>query len=382
MGSPLTILHLIDTGGPGGAETVLLNVVGGLDARRWRSIAVAPEVNWLYQALLERRAETVLQSNLDGPAYLKRVRELVRRHRVSLIHAHLLGSGVYGTLAGLPRVVPVVCTFHGTGDITGRERFLGLKLRILARPWNRFVFVTDSLRRELLSRHALPPANARVVHNGIDPTFPKPTGEERAELGIPPDVPLVGAIGNVRPAKDYPTLLRAAALLRERGSRAHWLVLGHASDAAMADLRALRTALGLDGYVTFTGFRSDARRFLSILDVFVTSSSSEGFSLSTVEALWVGRPVVATRSGGPQEIVRDGETGRLVPIRSPQALADGVEALLRDRPRALRLGESGQRDVRERFSLSRMVEGYEAVYGEVLGGRRSRSQPPASLAAG
>jgi glycosyltransferase involved in cell wall biosynthesis len=160
------------------------------------------------------------------------------------------------------------------------------------------------------------------------------------------------------------------------------VVLGHGSDRQMEDLLALRRELALEDHVSFLGFRQDARRLLSGLDVFVSSSSTEGFSLSTVEALWVGKPVVATRSGGPEEIVRDGETALLVPTRSPAALADGVERLLRDPALARRLGEDGKRHVRQRFSRERMVANYEEVYREALDARRSRSQLRASLAAG
>jgi glycosyltransferase involved in cell wall biosynthesis len=382
MASPLTVLHLIDTGGPGGAETILLNVVTGLDPARWRSVPVVPEVNWLYDALRASGVEPVLQSNLDGRAYLFTVHQLLRRHRASLIHAHLLGSGVYGTLAGAPLGVPVVCTFHGQSDISERERFLRIKLRILSRSRNRFVFVSEHLKRDIVGRYPLPAAGIRVVHNGIDPTTPTPTGREREEMGVSDGSRVIGALGNVREAKDYATLLRAAAIVRDRGLPARWVVLGHGSERQMEDLLALRRELALEDHVSFLGFRQDARRLLTGLDVFVSSSSTEGFSLSTVEALWVGKPVVATRSGGPEEIVRDGETALLVPTRSPAALADGVERLLRDPALARRLGEDGKRHVRQRFSRERMVANYEEVYREALDARRSRSQLRASLAAG
>ena len=382
MSGPRTVLHLIDTGGPGGAETVLLNVVRGLDPRRWTSVAVAPEVNWLHEALGAAGKEPVLISNLDGPRYLLGVHRLLKRHRVDVIHAHLLGSGVYGVLAGAPLGVPVVCTFHGRADISERERLLAVKLRILARPSSRFAFVTKDLLRHVVARHPILARGARVVHNGIDADVPAPTGREREELGVPPGPALVGAIGNVRPAKDYPTLLRAAARLRDRGVDARWVVLGHGLPPDMEALRSLRHALGLDDVVAFPGFRSDARRLLHAFDVFVSSSSSEGFSLSTVEALWAGKPAVVTRSGGPEEIVRDGETGLLVTSESPEALADGVARVLEDRRLASRLGAAGETDVRERFSLRRMANAYEALYGEVLGRRSARTQARVSLANG
>jgi glycosyltransferase involved in cell wall biosynthesis len=365
----LTVLHLIDTGGPGGAETVFHSLVTGLDPARWRSVAVVPVVDWLHGALVEHGVEPrLLEPGGSGrAAYLIRLHALMRRERVALVHAHLLGSAVYGSLAAMPGNVPVVCTFHGLPDIPEGGRLLAAKLRIIQRRRNRLVFVSESLRRALTRRHRLTADATRVIPNGVAPVVPEATGTEREELGAAPGDFLVVALGNIRPAKDYGTLLGAAAHLRAAGVPVRVAILGEGRGPLREALERERDERGLGDVVSFVGFRPDALRLLAAADAFVSSSSSEGFSLSTVEALWLARPVVATRSGGPEEIVRHGETGLLVPVGDAPALAAALAEVHRAPDEALRRARTGSLDVRERFSREAMLGHYEALYDELLG---------------
>jgi glycosyltransferase involved in cell wall biosynthesis len=370
LADPLRVLHLIDTGGPGGAETILLEVVTRLDARRWRSVAVVPEVDWLHGALRERGVEPlVLPSRGTGNAlYLARLHRLVRRTGAHLVHTHLLGSAVYASLAVAPLRVPVVATFHGLPDFPETGRLLGLKLRLIWRDPNRVVFVSESLKAAVFGRYRLPEQRVRVVPNGVAWEPPAALGTEREELGARPGDLVIGAVGNVRPTKDYPTLLRAVARLRADGLPVRLAILGQGTSPLLDELVALRRNLGLEDAVGLLGFRDDARRLLTAFDVFVSSSTTEGFSLSTVEAMLAGRAVVATRSGGPEEILRDGETGILVPTGDPEALAVGMARVLRDERLGARLGMCGAEDAAERFGVEAMIRGYEDVYEEVLQG--------------
>ena len=368
METRLNILHLIETGGPGGAETVFRNLVTGLPPDRWRSVPVIPVVGWLHESLLQAGVRPIV---LDGDRenttrLLLRLRALLSRCNIDLVHAHLLGSAVYASLAAFSTRIPVVCTFHGLPDIEQSGVLLGIKLRVISRSRNRIVFVSNALRDSVLSNHSLPERRVRVVHNGIDLKTPTLTGTERAELGATTDEFLVGAVGNLRPAKDYGTLLKATAIARKSGCPIRTVIVGEGHGELQDELIRLRSALGLDEIVSFTGFRSDVPRLLSALDAFVLSSSTEGFSLSTVEALWLGKPVVVTRSGGPEEIVRHEITGLLVPARDPGALADGILRLYRNPRLAKAMGARGTHDVRPRFSMARMIRAYEGVYEEAL----------------
>jgi glycosyltransferase involved in cell wall biosynthesis len=350
------------------------SLVTGLPQEKWFSIPVVPVVDWLHGALSDAGVATVVldTEGLGRAAQVRALARLIRKHRVGLVHAHLLGSGVYASLATALRRVPVVCTLHGIPDLGENDPLLPLKFRILSRSGNRIVFVSESLQQEVLRRVHVPKRSRRVVHNGIEPGAPDMSGAERSETGAGPADFLVGTVGNLRPAKDYANLLRAAAIVRDAGCPIHVAVIGQGGNELEQELLELRSSLALDSSVSFLGFRADAGRLLCAFDLFVSSSVSEGFSLSTLEALWAGVPVVATRSGGPEEIVRHGDTGVLVPVESPAALAAGILELYRSPQRAIEMAERGKTDVQTRFSRSRMLASYESIYREVVGGEFDR----------
>lgn len=368
---PRRVLHLIDTAGPGGAETVFMNLVRKLPPERWNSTAVVPwSDDWLHDRLLEEGVRPrVLRSHRSFDlGYLRALRRIVLEVRPHLIQTHLLTTAVYGSALGRLTGVPTVSTFHGVVD-ADRERFRSVKLRIVDRPQARTVFVSDHLRSWFLENSPLGEERTRVIHNGIsfaDDADHEARAAWRRRLEVDPDTVLIGAVGNIRRAKDYGTLVRAVRFLASRTSAAvRCVVAGHGDGARRRKLERLVDELGLDDRFRFLGFVSEVSGLLAALDVFALSSFAEGFSLSTVEAMASGLPVVVTRSGGPEEIVEDGRSGRLVPPRDPEALAEALRELVESEEERRRLGQVARGVVRRRFSLDAMIRGYERVYDEL-----------------
>jgi glycosyltransferase involved in cell wall biosynthesis len=369
-----TVVHLIDTGGPGGAETVFLELVSRLPADRWRSVVVVPTEDWLSGALRGVGIEPILLSSegsydLD---YVRALRRLFREEGADLVHTHLLTSTVYASVVTRLMGIPHVGTFHGLADLDPAGLRRSLKLRLILGGGTHTVFVSRALRDAFLSLTRSSAPRVSVIHNGIDLdrfAAARPAGL-REELGLAPGTPLVGAIGNIRASKDYPNLLRATRLLADRGVDFHVAIVGQPDGTLYPELIRLRDELALGDRVTFAEFREDVAGILAELDVFVLSSSSEGFSLSTVEAMAAGIPVVATRSGGPEEIVVAGTTGDLVPPRDPEALAGALAETLGDRARARSMAEAARTAVTERFSREAMLERYDALYSTLTSGAR------------
>jgi glycosyltransferase involved in cell wall biosynthesis len=187
-----------------------------------------------------------------------------------------------------------------------------------------------------------------VVPAGIAPEHDG--GEPLASLpALPADVPVVGMVGRLQPSKGQDRLLRAQALLHERGMRLHLLLVGgdtygFAPEYA-ASLPVLVTRLGLADAVTLTGEVPDARAFVARMDVLVNATAAEGFGIVLLEAMAASVPVVAVNSGGPAEILEHGRSGVLVPSGSPEALAEGLAPLLRSPAMRESIGREG----RERF---------------------------------
>lgn len=361
-----TILHVIDTTGPGGAEVVFITLAERLARRGHRSIALIRGPGWVQDELRRRGIEPVV-IDAKGSFNLRYVRELVRliRHeRVDVVQSHLLGSNVYCALAGWLTHTPVVGTFHGMVDIRPDERFRRAKLWVLQRGIRRYVAVSRSLAEAVAREGLLDPARTSVIYNGIDTAryARGRAGQLRARLGLPEDAIITGSVGNVRPAKAYDVLIEAAARLLPAHPGLHFVIAGHIKRDLMATLERLMHERGVAERVHFIGFADDTAAFLSDVDVFVLSSSSEGFSLSVVEALASGLPAVVTRCGGPEEIATADHDALMVPTGDPAALAQAIERVLSDPALAARLGAAGRKTVRRRFEVDAMVAAYETLY--------------------
>ncbi|CUX44965.1 D-inositol 3-phosphate glycosyltransferase [compost metagenome] len=208
----------------------------------------------------------------------------------------------------------------------------------------------------------------RIVYNGFDPARakvyePGKAARLRAELGLGPQ-PLVGLFGRLSEWKGQHVFLEAIAAME--GVQA--VIVGGAlfgQEAYEARIREQASSLGLDGRVRFLGFRSDVPELMAAMDAVAhTSIVAEPFGRVVVEAMMCGRPVVATRGGGVTEIIRDGETGLLVPPGEPSALAAALGRVLSDPALAERLAQKGREDVSQRFSLEETCRSVSALLEE------------------
>lgn len=371
------VLHLIETWGPGGAETVFLEVAGGIRDRGWESLTVVPREGWLSRQCRERGLDLLLMGPRRSTGDILHVRDLVRvirRHRVDLLHAHLFGSAVYGALAAALCRIPVLATIHGLWDVKHATGIRRLKVFTFDRLCQRKVFVSEPLRAACVRTLGIRRQSTEVIENGIEmERFRR--SEDRAfreELGVRDEEFLVGSIGNLRPAKNYELLLRVAARQAGGGRPFRFVIVGACDGEIHRRLVERRSALGLDGTVHFAGFREDVENVLASLDAYLLTSHSEGFSLTTVQAMAAGLPVVATRCGGPEAIIDDGRTGFLVDRGDVTAIVETLRALAVDESSRVTIGAEAAREVQRRYARERMIDRYEIVYRKLLGERVAR----------
>lgn len=361
----IPVLHLIDTTGPGGAETVFTELLARMPQDRYRHHVILRGEGWVADRVRTLGYEPAFIDSKGSfnVAYLRQLIRFVRQHRIQLIHAHLLGSNVYGSLVGLITRTPVITTFHGNVDVASKERLLNIKFQMINWGAQYIVCVSNGLKRDLLQRSPLRKDKLRVIYNGVDPHAEPRLLHDRPivrELGLPADAQLIVSIGNIRPAKGYEYLLEAAAQMN--GGHTHFLVVGHPKRSLMETLNQQAQALGVTDRVHFLGFREDVRHLLAQADIFLLSSVSEGFSIATVEAMMAGIPVVATRSGGPEEIIDDQQTGILIPPRDSGAMVDAIRQL-EGAELSRRLTAAARTVAIEKFSIDTMVAQYLELYG-------------------
>jgi glycosyltransferase involved in cell wall biosynthesis len=318
------------------------------------------------------------------PSLAIRVARLIKRHDVDVLHCHHYSPFVYGELAtvllGLPGLttprhhVRLVFTEHGRLSNTppsAKRRWVN---PLLARLPGRLCAVSADLKRHMVAE-GFPPDRIQVLYNGID-TGEMPGEDERcrarAELGLPRDAYVIGTAGRLDPVKNLSALIDAHAALAQQRPGARLVIIG--SGPMQPELESQARARGIGDVVHFSGYRADVRRLMASFDVYVNCSTYEGVSLTILEAMATGLPVVATRVGGNPEVVIDGvdgvdgvdeDTGILVPTGSP-ALALALVALASNPIRRRALGDAGRQRVVRDFSIDRMVDEYARAYGQTF----------------
>ena len=221
------------------------------------------------------------------------------------------------------------------------------------------------------------PAKVRVIYNGVNPLRVAFTEQERdhirEEVGVPPGGRLVGIVASLTPAKDHETLLKAAALVSRQLPETRFAVVG--DGPLRPALEAQARQLNLDSHVVFLGHQLRAGAYIASFDVAVLSSSDlEGCSNFLVEAMALGRPLVATDVGGNRELFTHGQAGLLVPPRDEKAMAESILTIL-NRPDLMeQMAREGQAIYDARFTVTRMVQAYESLYLELWGRKAGRGR--------
>lgn len=296
---------------------------------------------------------------------------LIKSERIDLVHTHGLRAGVLGRLAALfAGHRAAVATFHNLLD--AKTSFF-VFIRFLQAFLNRFatshiITVSKALQEEVQKYTWTPPEKITVIYNGIDQqvfsnrgTLPLLTP---LSFGLPRNLPVVGAVARLEPRKGIKYLIEAVPLVDKYYGPAYFFIVGDGPERE--SLEELAKKMNLTERVVFTGFRSDIPRLLSLFDLAVIPSVQEGLSIFCLEALASGLAVVATSVGGLREIIRDGETGVLVPPADPAALARAVGELLKNREFAALLARQGRELVARNFSHTQMIKKTEQIYEKVL----------------
>ncbi len=363
------VLHVIDTGGPGGAETVFSSLAGFGHRTGLNAAVVVPYDGWLAEQLRGQGiTPVIIPSKGTNVAQLTyRLAALAQESGANLVHAHLLGSSVYGALVGALRRVPVVAVFHGATDLKGRGTLVGAKRWLLNRPRVTPVAVSDAVI-DSLAEWGLHRERIRLIRNGVDTERFSPTGGTslHAEIGLAADARIVGAVGNIRPAKSYEVFIEAARLLSEDFPDVHFVVAGAGSETDLANLRSIVDEHGLASRFHFLGFRASSKELYRSFSVLVSSSKTEGLPLSFLEAMACAVPLAATANEGSSQLLGETKAGLLSPVGDARALARSVATLLDDPAQAQSLGSNGRTAAVRHFSIEKTLAEYRKLYDELL----------------
>lgn len=356
----------------GGTERQFVQVLRQLDPRKYELLVGCLHKRGPFLSDVRSLGVPIVEfpiRSLYGFDTARRFWQLVvflRRNRIAILHAFDFYTDVLAIPAARLAGVPVVLA-------TRRElldlRSLRQQHAVRIGCWLATGIVANSHAAvTYLRRHANEKTSkVTIIPNGIDLENFRSTvsaTQIRKQLGLSDDSPLVGVLAALRPEKDVETFLRAAAHVGAELPDARFLVIGDGSERHR--LEQVAANLGLASRVLFLGDQSTVENLLPALDVFVQSSLTESMPNAVLEAMAMGRPVVATKAGGTQELVLDGETGYLVPIRNPKIMAERILELLRDSERSRWMGEAGRSRVEQAFSCTRMKNQLETLYDSML----------------
>ncbi len=308
---------------------------------------------------------------LDRSRYDPRALSDAWRHlgqaRPALVHLHGYGAWAIGRAAARLRGIPIVLQEH---MISERTKLLQRGTDWLLSRSDPTIAISGPVAAFCTERRSVRPEQLRRITNGLPLRAFRPASEPevfelRGDLKLAGFTPILGSVGRLEPRKGYADLLCAIPEIRRHHPRLGVLIAGDGED--QAELAALAEELGIADCVRLPGYRHDVAALLTLMDVFVVPSHSEGLSLSMLEALAVGRPVVATRVGGLGEALCHEKTALLVPPADPAAIAASALRLLADPALARSLAEAGRALVHEKHDVSANVREIVAVYAELLG---------------
>ena len=383
--TPRPILFVDHADALGGAEQSLLLLMTFLDRARWQPHLIAPTGQLAEEAVAAGipvhvqplpRLRGSSRSLLDLWRQARRISKTAREIGAALIHSNTIRATAYASLAARLASVPLV--WH--------MRDFWLSETEPAAKWpdrlGKYLFCSRAGRvvtnSRAVAKHLPCARSASVLHNGIDLSHFDPalnTADNRADIcnaaGFPLDAPIVGMIGRTRPWKGQDTFLQMAAQLTAAVHDCHFLIVGGdpfgVQDDYEARLLELRSQPGLEGRVHWTGQLADVRPPLAAMDLFVHPGAPEPFGLVNIEAMAMGKPVVAFGHGALPEIVLHEETGLLAQPGDTAALTASVSRLLRDAKLSQSMGSAGRIRVEGHFRIERTVNQLEGLYQELLG---------------
>jgi len=365
MNKKIKVLEIIGDATLAGAPRHLLSLLLNFDYDKFQIFVIStsgPLAGEIKSFKKPINLEVVPMHTKYDLSAMREIRAAAKHISPDVVHVHGTRAGILGRLAMMGLKVPVIYTEHlwtkqyrVPGRITHNIQLFGLWVLDMFTTLN--IAVSVAVRDFLVENQISRPGKVVVVYNGVE--APK----KKAKPFSHRDEILLGSIGTLNEHKGMQYLIEAMVKVVKEFPQVRLEIIGEGyyKDRLVKLIRKLK----LTRHVKLTGFIKDVYDELEKMDLYIQPSLSESFGLAILQAMSVGLPVVATKTGGIPEVVTDSKTGLLVPSEDPEALSGAIVDLIRNQDKAIKMGKLGEEDANIKFSLKDMVKETEMIYDSV-----------------
>ena len=373
MKRPVRILRIVPSLEMGGVERTLTSILPRLDKAKYkiyvcclfRRDKLANDIESLGIPIIKFKMRARLDFDGRYIGGIVRLAALIRRMKIDIVHTHLYKANLAGRIAAKLAGVPVIIANEHSVD-SWKNFFQRLNDRVLAGITNKIIVVSNAVRDFYVNKIGIPEDKIITIYNGVDiPKFQTyvNANKKKEEFGIKSDEKVITTIGRLNQEKGHYYFLKAAQIIGKKKTNVKFLIVG---DGPLENLlKSMSNDLEIAKNVIFAGLRHDIPQILAISDVSVSASLREGFSITILESMAAGKPVVVTDVGGNSEVVKHGETGFIIPPQSPEALASYSLNIINNQELAKKMGQEAKKRVLN-FSIDRMVRKTEATYDRLI----------------
>jgi glycosyltransferase involved in cell wall biosynthesis len=369
----INILHVYQNSKVGGIQQQILNIMKGYDRNVFRPVfcclgpkkEMGEEIEKLgFNSIALNR----VRYHRFSPGIIPDIYRIIKKERIHIVRTHKYRANLYGRIAGWLANAPVIiASLHI--DYGNKDEYFGRKManRMLARITDTIIAVSDSVKNDSVRYDRIDPSRIIVIHNGVDTLAFNPEGTFRdisKDLSIEKEDMVIGCVGRIVHSKGLSYLLEALPEILHRYRSVKLLIVGDGS--LKEDLREQARRLRILDRVIFAGRRRDIPDILSRMNVFVIPSIKEGLPNAILEAMAMGKPVVATNVGGIPEVVQHGVSGLIVPPRDVERIARSVITLIDEPGKAKNMGEKARGFIMEQYSMQSTVQKWQTLYLTLL----------------
>lgn len=364
--SKVKVMHVTFNMGIGGTEQVIRQIIENSDSEKFchEILCIDGLVGPLGRELMEKgiHIENIRRQPGTDFKLLRFMRRLIKQRKIDVLHCHQYTPYFYGVISALGTGARVIFTEHGRfypDRHNSKRRLINPLLNLVT---DHITAISKSTADAVAEYEYMPRNKIQVIYNGIKQIDlgGKTRADLLSELGLSADYRYIGTISRLEPIKNQTMMINAFYMVKQKIPDLRLILIG--DGAKMQELKQLAESLGLADDVIFTGFIDNPQKYISLFEIFLLSSFSEGTSMTLLEAMSLSKPCVVTEVGGNAEVIINDENGLVVPSDDKEKFSDAILTLLNSENKMHELGQTGKEMFSKTFSASKMVTDYQSLY--------------------